>query len=230
MNPKISTKRPFNRRSPTEIEGHRMEIAKLDRRGYNQIEIAEKVGLSQGQVCQELKKLRKMYYDAQMEVLLDSSGVRELTDAQKNMALVEIKERLREMLMELFEAWDKSKEDGEKTVYEQTEMGEKVTKTVEGRLPKNEYMITALKVIERIAELSGIKPYEMTDITIKGEGVWEMLARRIPKEGIVIDQVEEEIRKIEQIPIEKREVPLHNDDSNIENGETHFPPLEQESG
>lgn len=142
------------------------EVARLDRRGYNQFQIADLLGVTQQQVSYDLKAIRKQYAEA--------------TIATRAEYVAEKIEQLREVEREAWAAWDRSKENHERT----TETTEKVEQPVaapsastettlgpegggnrlktiimkEGRLPESAYLQTIIACHKEEAALRGLYP------------------------------------------------------------------------
>lgn len=84
-----------SKRTKTEREHARAEVARLDRKGYGQIAIARKLRVSQPQVCYDLKVIRKRFVETQM--------------AERGALVAEKLEQYRGLLSELWDAWERSK-------------------------------------------------------------------------------------------------------------------------
>jgi transcriptional regulator with XRE-family HTH domain len=144
---------PGRKRTKTQREADKAEVERLDRRGYSQRQIAERLGVAPSQVCYDLKLLRKRYQDTQL--------------AERSAAVAEKLEQYREVRREAWEAWDRSKDNKEKEIKEkisnlaqQAEAGAveklKAVITTEGRLPGNEYLRTILETLQDERELLGL--------------------------------------------------------------------------
>lgn len=144
------------KRTPTEREESLAVIAKLDRRGYSQPQISKVVGVSQQQVCNDLKQIRKRYRDSQVD-----ERIAKVEDAVA---------RLEAVIQEAWEAWDRSKEDAVKEVTEElpgepapngegsVKVAGKMTKTVEGRLPHEKYLVIIKDAEVEICKLRELYP------------------------------------------------------------------------
>ncbi len=142
------------KRTETEREADLAEVARLDRRGWSQREIAERMNVSQQQVCYDLKMLRRRYAAAQKP--------------ETAAAVEEKRQQFREVRKEAWDAWERSKENREREVKEKISGilgGEasatqklKAVRTIEGRLPENEYLRTILMTLREEAELDALYP------------------------------------------------------------------------
>lgn len=149
-------------------------IARLDRRGYTQFEIAQElrrmglVDLSQPMVSKHLKQIREDYAEAKV--------------AERHALVIEKLDQLREVRAEAWRAYDRSMLDARRRVTERAPRLKddeeeprqakrkkpgvksldddlrriKVIITREGRLPANEYLTTILKTIEMEMKLLGL--------------------------------------------------------------------------
>lgn len=153
-------------RTPTQRKLDLAEIIHLARRGWSQDRIAEKLGLSQPLVCRELKAVyAKMAEQQKMDT--------EVLIQQKL-------DRLGYICTEALDAWDKSKEDKEGEVEEETTSdlrgnSTKTRRTKEGRLPDPSYLNIATDCIKQESNLQALNPAK--EVTIKGHlAVWDVLA------------------------------------------------------
>lgn len=201
---------PPKTRTKTEREEVLAKVAQLDRRGYTQKVIAEKVGVSIPQICYYLKKLRMRYIEAQLE---DRS------------ALVAMKiEQYREIRKEAWEAWERSKEDKLREVKDfgtpvlrfklkdedQEEKSDsarinqlsveeclvliKKTVTKEGRLPSSEYLNIIMETLTAERKLLGLDESLKIDLTAQVIN-WNDLYTSSQQPRIILDPVEEKIRQ-----------------------------------
>lgn len=147
-------------RSKADNEAIQAEIAKLDRRGFNQYQIAKAIGLSQPVVHMRLKKLvteyrerRKVDYDASVQKKL---------------------EQYQELRMEAWEAYELSKRPAKKRIEEKQLRAQfkilngpkasgkaklQVVKQVReliGRLPASQYMDIILRCLNEECKLEGL--------------------------------------------------------------------------
>lgn len=124
-----------------------MEAARLDRLGYNQFQIGDKLGVSQPMACEYLKKARRMWMEQATQ--------------ERAQAVADKIELLRETRREAWEEWQRSKQDAEASTVEEWEgsKGGTSTKrilTKEGRLAGAEYMRIILDTIKQERELLGL--------------------------------------------------------------------------
>jgi DNA-binding CsgD family transcriptional regulator len=145
--------KPGQNRTNTQREADRAEVERLDRRGYSQREIADRLKISPSTVCADLKAIRDDYRTTRQ------------ADRAEHVALKLA--QLREVCKEAWEAWDRSKDNKEKEIKEkisnlahQAEAGAveklKAVITTEGRLPGNEYLRTILETLQDERELLGL--------------------------------------------------------------------------
>jgi predicted transcriptional regulator len=87
------------KRTVQEREEDLEKVALLHRRGYNQRQISEKLGVTQQQVSYDLAALRKRYAETQLE--------------ETGAAIAEKVEQFREVFKEAWEAWERSKQSSE---------------------------------------------------------------------------------------------------------------------
>jgi predicted transcriptional regulator len=122
----------------------RHKVAELDRLGFSQREIAHRLGVSQPQVCYDLRKIRERYKEA---------------------AQVEITEKIQEKLaqyrglrVELYEAWLRSMVAFEKVVTELNPKGNvlRIIRTIRARLPSPEFMALILDTYQAERDLLGL--------------------------------------------------------------------------
>lgn len=187
------------KRTPQQLELQRAEMLSLIRRGYTQLSIAAKYGLSPQQVSYDYKIVIK-------QVMADKNKDAEALVAMKLAECEEIKR-------EAWAAWERSKLDAEKLVQKETDVvkcpvcdGAKVgmkgkscrncdgqgeiggpgerTKTTEGRLPGAEYLQTIERCIATECRLLGINAPKKVEMNGVAKAVidWSALIRR--PEGI----------------------------------------------
>lgn len=144
----------------TERKQKMFEIAKLDRRGYTLHEISKRVGMSYVMVHKYLKKIQKTYETA--TILTHDYKVQEM-----------ISKKL-EILKELWEAWERSKEDKERIEEEEVSYDDEdsynsnstKTKTIrEGRLPEVQYMKLARDILKDICAITGMSLPEFANVS-----------------------------------------------------------------
>ena len=87
-----------NKRTKTGREEALARVADLDRMGYGQVAMARMLGVSQPQVCYDLKAVRSRYRETQL--------------AKVEEAVNEKLAQLRDVRCEAWEAWERSKEEG----------------------------------------------------------------------------------------------------------------------
>jgi predicted transcriptional regulator len=105
----------------TEREAVLAQVAELDRKGWTQAQIAERLQVSQPQVSYDLKVIRKRYQQQQMG---ERAGLVNEKLAQ-----------LGDLQAELWEAWERSKEDATRTVEEHVRPGQKRRKDDKKTVP-----------------------------------------------------------------------------------------------
>ena len=149
-------------RTKTQREEHRAEIAKMDRRGYTQREMAAALGISQKQVWLDLKLINRRYVETQL--------------AEHGLLIRQRIEQLREVLCEAWRAFEKSRDDKDRSIQEtirkvidEHNRGRDVGAAVdriwvqtvkEARLAGNEYLRTILDVLKELSKLQGLYPSE----------------------------------------------------------------------
>ena len=157
------------KRTKTEREEALAQVAMLDKRGWNQYDIARRLGVSQGQVSYDLKIVRKRYREVQLQEIGDKVALAVM--------------QYQEIMREAWEAWERSKLDAMKTVTEETlfddEVRTKLVKYVEGRLPGAEYLRTVLGCLQAIRELEGLdKPKESLVSTVTATIPFDEIMKR----------------------------------------------------
>jgi hypothetical protein len=147
-----------------------VQIGRLDRRGYDVHEIADRLGISEDEVRKTIEEVHTKYMNEVM--------------AQRAALTAEKRAQLRELRKEAWEAWERSKGDRERTVTEtrpgalcpkckgqgkdarvkgrvchqcsgtgRMKDSKKVIQVHEGRLPSNEYLKTIIETLREEAEL-----------------------------------------------------------------------------
>jgi predicted transcriptional regulator len=147
-----------------------VQVAMLDRRGYDIHEIADRLGISEEAVQKGIEEVHTRYMNEVM--------------AQRAALTAEKRAQLRELRKEAWEAWERSKGDRERTVTEtrpgalcpkckgqgkdarvkgrvchqcsgtgRMKDSKKVIQVHEGRLPSNEYLKTIIETLREEAEL-----------------------------------------------------------------------------
>jgi hypothetical protein len=146
------------KRTKTSRESALLDVARLDRRGYTTRKIAPLLGVSHVQVAYDLKVLRERYQS--------------LTAEERKAAVAEKRLQYREIREELWQEWERSKNDAERSVKERraktgkapkkgqatVEDAEhlKVVMTTEGRLADANYLGKVLHVHELECRLDGL--------------------------------------------------------------------------
>jgi hypothetical protein len=161
--------RPRVIRSTTITKGI-VQVALMDRRGYDIPEIADKLHISEDEVRKTIEEVHTKYMDEVM--------------AQRAALTAEKRAQLRELRTEAWEAWERSKGDRERTVTEtrpgalcpkckgqgkdarvkgrvchqcsgtgRMKDSKKLIQVHEGRLPSNEYLKTIIETLREEAEL-----------------------------------------------------------------------------
>jgi hypothetical protein len=161
--------RPRVIRSTTITKGI-VQVALMDRRGYDIPEIADKLHISEDEVRKTIEEVHTKYMDEVM--------------AQRAALTAEKRAQLRELRKEAWEAWERSKGDRERTVTEtrpgalcpkckgqgkdarvkgrvchqcsgtgRMKDSRKLIQVHEGRLPSNEYLKTIIETLREEAEL-----------------------------------------------------------------------------
>jgi predicted DNA-binding protein (UPF0251 family) len=170
-------------RTKTEREQALLEVARLDRRGCSQREIAAALGVSHKQVWYDLERIRERY--------------REATHHERHAKVEEKRAQLREARWEAWQAWERSKEDARKVVEEEPTgaeggRGKRVT-TVEGRLPDPAYLRAVLETLRDESALLGLDAPKQVDARVSLN--WDELWKRA--EDGEFDGVEKELAEHE---------------------------------
>lgn len=141
-------------KSKTERHERMALIAKLDKQGWHQHAIAREVGVSQPMVCILLKKIRKQYNESQY--------------ADRAEKVAEKLTQYRDLRMEAWEAWQRSKGDAYEVVEEFADNcqvigeaetdGQQIKRIVSrsGRLPNNSYLQTILQTLQAERDMLGL--------------------------------------------------------------------------
>lgn len=194
---------PANKHTKTERPQVLARIALLDGRGYSQWEIAKEIGVTQPQVCQDLKKIRQQYRD-------------EMIRAREEMVNEKVAQ-YNDLIRECWKAWELSKAIAERTTEvhslqvpklteKEVKQKEKVrrkakmvkvsmTKVTEGRLPAIEYLRLIEACHKAIRELKGLDEPRKVDMRTQDVTDWSVLTQ-----GLVLGdpsgQVEAEMRAL----------------------------------
>lgn len=192
-------------RTPTEREEHLELVAKMDRRGHTQHEIAIATNRSQPAISQDLAIIRQRY----RESMLKSQG-----------DLVQEKlQQYKEVRRIAWLAYDRSMEDAEKEVeefgtireedgsgdYSTSEARIKRITTREGRLPANAYLTTIMQTLEAERKLLGLDEAVKVDLSgTIGVFSWDTLlsAMSAPQ----TNDAEKRLAEVEGIEIEAKVV------------------------
>ncbi len=192
----------------TEREDRLCKVARLDRRGWSQSDIARECLVTQQTVSNDLKEIRQRY---KVDMLAEHDEMVAQTVAE-----------YREIISELWAAWERSKEDAVKTVEERAPIDTtppvedeaprrkrglarllanpnqfefrkiKEVMTREGRLPAAEYMKLILNAREGIRSLLGLDAAKKVDMDVFGKIIpWDVMYEEA--EGEVSDEIEDQI-------------------------------------
>jgi len=181
-------KRPGRRRTFKKRDQQLEDIHVLSCRGFSQSQIARQVGLSQPQISRDLEEIDKIIcpHDATERARRRARLLSKMRHAEK----------------ELWDAWERSKQDKETSTKEKVLMpghasghagrGGKTAKTAnernkasiksEGRLPNSTYMGQLNKIWDREAMLLGMNEPEQHDVLVKQVQFIEIV-RPAPKPG-----------------------------------------------
>ncbi len=179
---------------------HLAKVARYDRMGWTQAEIAIETGVSQPQICNDLKKVRQQYIESMNE--------------DRRILIAEKVAQLKDVRAEAWRAWEAAKAERRTTTREMMTVpvkapeppphrrgqrpsqgppdreggkgrGKKlatlrVTSKVEAGLPGAEYLILVLKTLEAERELLGLDaPKEMRMAALVGGFDWAELTRQV---------------------------------------------------
>jgi predicted transcriptional regulator len=190
--------------TPTEKEALLVRIAELDRKGYNQYDIAEVIGVSQAQICQDLKRIREMYKESTVE--------ERATAVNRKVA------QLNDLIREAWLAYERSKLDVERKVVERTPEFQKppekeakgkapkprekaklrrskITITTEGRLPGVEYLRLVFQCLVEQSDLLELKPKDKKDERTFMLN-WNLLEKAVQAPSV--DLIEQRLAEYEQ--------------------------------
>jgi hypothetical protein len=168
------------KRTRTQREADLAETARLDRMGFSQREIAERIGVSSVQICFDLRKLRKRYV--------------EQANVHAGERIGELLASYRDVRREAWLAWQKSWEDAER-VSERVggNAGDSVTTTREARLPGAEYLHVILDTYAGERKLLGLD-LEQPTVFLSAESVVTMMnvlmdvvARRVRDPQLILE-------------------------------------------
>lgn len=194
----------------TQQEEVRATVAQMDRRGYSQYAIAEKLDLSQPTISYYLSEIREEYRTRQRK------SVDEL--------LHEKLEQYKEIRLVAWEAYDLSQKDKEKEEVETApvvilastgkdkkgldpadafESAERIKRIVtrEGRLPADGYLTIIMKTLEAERKLLGIDeelpPQNSNNLTVIN---WDTLHQRPPQRDPLKEKLKELDDRSNQVP------------------------------
>lgn len=152
------------------------ETERLHLRGWSQNKIAKKLGVSQPQVCQDIKTIRERYKQEQME--------------HRAVYVREKINQLRVVMDEAWEAWERSKRDALKKVEEEGTTGEggysKTRKEKARKDPANEYLKTIVECLKQERELLGLDEPTKVDANLNVIN-WDALAKEVDTAPDVIE-------------------------------------------
>lgn len=130
------------------------DLLVLMRRGLTKSEAAEKLGVNRLQVYRDWEEI-----------------LHRLNEDNQN-SLVLMLAQYAEVKKEAWAAWERSKENKERTVAEKVSPGQagqdkmKAVKVTEGHLPENSYLETVRKILDKECELRGLNPPKHLRITV----------------------------------------------------------------
>lgn len=159
-------------------------MAKLDRRGYSQADIARVIGVSQQQICEDLKRVREHY--------------RQMANATYAERVEEKRAQLREVRAQAWQAWERSKKDGTRWAEEVTTSAggdkTKTTEAKEGRLPDATYLRVIIETLRDECALDGLNQPQKLNISANVVDWSELFRRTVDSE---VDQVERRLAEIQ---------------------------------
>lgn len=193
-----NTRRGVSREESLEV------VARLDRKGYSQNEIARIVGVSQPQICQDLKEIRRHYAEehAQEMAWKIQEKVRQYREIQREAwEAWELSKQVKERVTEAEEREDmppvSSKANGANGRRGSTpqrlkqRIKTRKEKVREGRLPASEYLRMIMECLQAERELLGLDAPERVDVRQVNVD-WAEMCREL--EGATIDQARERLR------------------------------------
>ena len=176
------------------------EIHRLSCRGFSQREIARKMNLSQSQISRDLEAIAR---------IISPQNATEKAK-RRDMLLAEMRHGKRE----LWDAWDRSKQDKETSTKEKVlseghagkrgkAANERTKASIrsEGRLPNRAYMSELNKIWEKEAKMLGMNEPEKHDILVEQVKFIEIV-RPAPKPANPADQPYSPIPPIPPVPDE----------------------------
>lgn len=172
-----------------------LQIAKYDRKGYDQHTIAEILGVSQPTISVQMKKIREMYKEDMLQEV----------KWKVNKRIVQ----LNELMCEAWNQYNRSTNDAEKRVVERSPEfvppGKKskgrsklkisrVIKTKTGRLGDVAYLRVILDCLKELTDIEELKPKDSNN-TNNVLVNWDMLAKTIQVQ--TPDLIEEKLKRLE---------------------------------
>lgn len=147
------------RKTREEVEKNIREVERLSLRGVNQNKIAEILGIYESQVSEYVKQIKKRRLEQAI--------------SDKNDLVREKLEQLRMQRQELWDAWDKSKDDSITITEEEYQnsgenggSGIRTSRKTSGRLPDSAYIAELTKIHKLESELTGILDTSTNNNTI----------------------------------------------------------------
>jgi len=175
------------KRTKTEREAARAEVARLDLQGWNTYDIARKLGVSQPQVVYDLRKVRERHIASMV---------------QDRAELVAVKlAQYRATAKEAWLAYQQSKETAVKTLEEETQsqFGSryKIGSTTERRTGDPRYLEVVLKCLQAERELLGLDAPKKLDAQVAQVVLnWDALVSQDIIDEANRDTVEEQINAL----------------------------------
>jgi hypothetical protein len=196
------------KRTKLERERDLLEVARLDRRGYTEREIARILNVSHSQVTYDKKKLTKRYQSSQQleRIAYDEEAVA----------------RLRDCLAEIWEAWDGSKV--------MTRVIDKVEVTLPAN-PEPRYMDLLLECLHEVHRNRGILPEKLGPNINNLNGIvqldWATLTADGPDgsgSGNQPNAIDAKLAEVEQQPKGRPRIGLHELSKGANGNEQPPPP------
>ncbi len=155
------------KRTPTEIDRDRAEVARRCLRGELQRTIGEDLGLSRQMVGYDLKAIRARWKE---------SAIRDFDEA-----VAQELAKINEIEREYWVAWEESKKDKETVTEQSNERGFKSTHRREGQVGAPQFLSGVAWCIERRCALLGLDaPKKAAPTDPKGEREWASAGARAP--------------------------------------------------
>jgi transcriptional regulator with XRE-family HTH domain len=140
----------YQRTKADEIRCRRAEVSRLLLRGWTQLEIAERLGVSQKTISGDAKAARAEWAEATV------TSIGPVVEAELALLL--------EVEREAWAGWERSKEDIREHVERVTDSGPEHTDKRIGRLPDPRYLQRIMEARERISVLQGVEPTQLVEI------------------------------------------------------------------